>query len=363
MLMGLQLPSYMGTRGNASSALASPMGNYGTINNKGLEIAVGSKNLKGALTWDTDLQISFNRNKLVALDGTASAHIEGYGQWSDVVSISKIGEPLYTFYGYKVVGVYQNLADLQNSPKAEKYPADGVFNRTNTTWVGDLKYADNSGPDGIPDGIIDTYDRVNIGSPMPKFTFGVNNTFRYKNFDLNVFVNGTYGNKVMNYMAISMSNMLTGWSNQLQDVTDRAILRPVDASKTYPATVNGNVVNNWFDDITNVEVANPDTKIPRAVFNDPNDNDRISDRYIEDGSYLRIRNIALGYTLPSELTQRWRLDNVRIYVNIQNLHTFTNYTGYDPEIGASMASPNVFGLDNGRYPASRTFSAGINLSF
>ncbi|WP_160067705.1 SusC/RagA family TonB-linked outer membrane protein [Sphingobacterium bovisgrunnientis] len=363
MLMSLQLPSYMGTRGNASSALASPMGNYGSINNRGLEISLNTKNLKGEFSWSSDFQISFNKNKLTALDGTASAHIEGYGQWSDVVTVTKVGEPLYNFYGYKVIGVYKDLEDLQNSPKAEKYPTNGVFNRSNTTWVGDLKYADLSGPDGVPDGIINTYDRTNIGSPMPTFTFGFNNTFNYKNFDLNIFLNGSYGNKVMNYASINFSNMLTAWNNQMSVVNDRALLEPVNPTKTYPASVNGVVVNNWFEDITNVRVKNPDTDIPRAIFNDPNDNDRISDRYIEDGSYLRIKNIALGCTLPNEISQRWRFDQVRLYVNIQNLHTFTNYTGYDPEIGVSTASANVYGLDNGRYPSPRVYSAGINLSF
>lgn len=363
MLMALQLPSYMGTRGNASSALASPMGNYGSINNKGLEISLNTKNLTGAFSWSSDFQISFNKNKLTALDGTASAHIEGYGQWSDVVTVTKVGEPLYNFYGYKVIGVYRDLEDLQNSPKAEKYPSNGVFNRANTTWVGDLKFADLSGPDGVPDGVIDTYDRTNIGSPMPKFTFGFNNTFQYKNFDLNIFLNGSYGNKVMNYASINFSNMLTGWNNQLSTVNDRALLEPVNPSKTYPTVVNGVTVNNWFEDVSNIRVKNPDTDIPRAIYNDPNDNDRISDRYIEDGSYLRIRNVALGYTLPNSISQRWRIDQVRLYVNVQNLHTFTNYTGYDPEIGVSTASANVYGLDNGRYPSPRVYTAGINLSF
>ncbi|HPD87352.1 MAG TPA: SusC/RagA family TonB-linked outer membrane protein, partial [Proteiniphilum sp.] len=142
MLMPLQLPSYMGTRGNQSSALAAPYGNYGTINNKGVEFTLSTQNLKGAFSWNTEFQISFNKNKLVALDGTDAVHIEGYGQWSDVVSISNVGEPLYNFYGYKVAGVYKDLEDLQNSPRPEKYPTDGVFNRYNTTWVGDLKYED-----------------------------------------------------------------------------------------------------------------------------------------------------------------------------------------------------------------------------
>ncbi|MFA5210750.1 MAG: TonB-dependent receptor, partial [Proteiniphilum sp.] len=291
MLMPLQLPSYMGTRGNQSSALAAPYGNYGTINNKGVEFTLSTQNLKGAFSWNTEFQISFNKNKLVALDGTDAVHIEGYGQWSDVVSISNVGEPLYNFYGYKVAGVYKDLEDLQNSPRPEKYPTDGVFNRYNTTWVGDLKYEDLSGPEGVPDGVIDTYDRTNIGSPLPKFTFGMTNSFSYKNFDLSVFFNGSYGNKVLNYTAINLSNMKSAWDNQLKLITGRANLEPIDPNKSYPATVNGNTIYEWTDDITNLRVTNPDTRIPRAIANDPNDNDRISDRYIEDGSYLRVRNI------------------------------------------------------------------------
>ena len=363
MLMPLQLPSYMGTRGNASSALAAPYGNYGTINNKGVEFTLSTHNLTGAFTWNTEFQISFNKNKLVALDGTDAVHIEGYGQWSDVVSISNVGEPLYNFYGYKVAGVYKDLEDLQNSPRPEKYPTDGVFNRYNTTWVGDLKYEDLSGPEGVPDGVIDTYDRTNIGSPLPKFTFGMTNSFSYKNFDLSVFFNGSYGNKVLNYTAINLSNMKSAWDNQLKMITERANLEPIDPNKSYPATVNGNTIYEWTDDITNLRVTNPDTRIPRAIANDPNDNDRISDRYIEDGSYLRIRNITLGYTLPANVARQWMLENIRVYANIQNLATFTNYSGYDPEIGASTASQNVFGLDNGRYPSPQVYSFGVSLSF
>lgn len=363
MLMPLQLPSYMGTRGNASSALAAPYGNYGTINNKGIEFTLNTHNLTGAFTWNTEFQISFNKNKLVALDGTDAVHIEGYGQWSDVVSISNVGEPLYNFYGYKVAGVYKDLEDLQNSPRPEKYPTDGVFNRYNTTWVGDLKFEDLSGPEGVPDGVIDTYDRTNIGSPLPKFTFGMTNSFSYKNFDLSVFFNGSYGNKVLNYTAINLSNMKSAWDNQLKLITERANLEPIDPNKSYPATVNGNEVYEWTNDITNLRVTNPDTRIPRAIANDPNDNDRISDRYIEDGSYLRVRNITLGYTLPANVARKWMLENIRVYANIQNLATFTNYSGYDPEIGASTASQNVFGLDNGRYPSPQVYSFGVSLSF
>lgn len=360
MLMNLQLPSYMGTRGNVSSALAAPKGNYGSINNKGIEITLKTLNIVGEFEWDTEVQFSMNKNKLVALDGTENAHIEGYGQWSDVVTITNVGDPLYNFYGYKVEGVYKDLEDIQNSPKSAKYPTDGVFNRYNTVWVGDLKFADISGPDGVKDGVIDEYDRTNIGSPLPKFTFGMTNNFRYKNFDMSIFINGSYGNKIYNYSAMQLSNMKSVWDNQLALVTDRARPVAIDANKEYP-TADGNY--NWFDDITNVEVSNPDTKVPRAIANDPNDNDRISDRYVEDGSYLRIRNVTIGYTLPKFVIEKYKIDNVRFYVNIQNLYTFTKYSGYDPEVGVSTQSPNVFGLDNGRYPSPQAFTFGLNLSF
>lgn len=214
-------------------------------------------------------------------------------------------------------------------------------------------------------GIIDENDRTNIGSPLPKFTFGWTNTFRYKNFDLTIFLNGSYGNKVYNYMAMKLTHMNSPWQNQLNAVNDRAQVVPIDPNKDYSqgVNVNGVTVWNWYDDVTNVKVANSGTKTPRASIQDPNDNDRISDRYIEDGSYIRLKNITLGYTFPSKLINKWGLDNLRIYANIQNLLTITGYDGYDPEIGASTASANVYGLDNGRYPSPTVYSFGLNISF
>lgn len=360
MLMSLQLPSYMGTSGNDGNKLQAPYGNYGHIRNRGVEFTITGHPFVGEFEWDSEFQISFNKNKLLALTGTANAQIVGYGQWNDVVSVSNIGGPLFNFYGYVTDGVYRDLEDIQNSPKPSAYPADGVsFNRNNTVWVGDLKFKDISGPNGVPDGIIDEHDRTNIGSPMPKFTFGWNNTFRYKNFDLNIFLNGSYGNKVMNYTSIGLTKMTSAWGNQLAVVNDRANLEPIDPNKVYPAG------QNWYDDITNIRVTNWKTGIPRATVANPNANDRISDRYIEDGSYLRIKNITLGYTLRSQWLRSLHLDNLRVYCNIQNLHTFTKYKGYDPEIGASTQSSSgyVYGLDNGRYPSPTTYSFGLNVSF
>ena len=368
MLMSLQLPTYMGTAGNPSSRLYAPNGNYGTINNKGLEISLETRNYVSrdhGFEWDSNFEISFNRNKLVALDGTANAHIEGYPQWEGIgspVSLSRIGESLYNFYGYVADGYYKDLADLQNSPKPRAYPSDGTsFNRYNTVWVGDVKFKDISGPEGVPDGIIDEYDRTNIGSPMPKFNFGINNTFRYKNFDLSVFVNGTYGNKIFNYTAIELSGMSSAYRNQLQYVKDRARLEPINPNMMYDGT---NGIWNWFDDVNNVRLIDSATpSAPRAASGDPNQNARAGDRYIEDGSYLRIKNITLGYTLPDKLLSRLGIENVRIHANIQNLYTFTKYSGFDPEVGVNPMTPNVYGLDYGRYPTPTIYSMGLNFSF
>lgn len=353
MLMSMQLPSYMGTQGNGSSALAAPKGNFGEIVNKGLELELTGRPFVGEFEWETSVQFSFNRNKLKALTGTKNANLVGYGQWSDVVSVSEIGQPLYNFYGYVVEGVYKDLADIQNSPKSDKYPTNGVFNSANTVWPGDLKFKDVNG-----DGKIDENDRTVIGNPMPDFTFGWNNTFRYKNFDLSIFINGSYGNDVMNYLSIGLTHMNSAWSNQLNTVNDRARLVPIDPSKVYPAG------QFWYNDINNVMVANPGTKIPRAVTADPNDNDRISDRYIEDGSYIRLKNISLGYTFDSKMLRKIGLQSLRVYANIQNLWTITGYDGYDPEVGASTqdSSGLIYGLDFGRYPSPTVYSFGLNIS-
>ena len=211
--------------------------------------------------------------------------------------------------------------------------------------------------DGVPDGVIDDYDKTNIGSPMPKFTFGWTNTFRYKNFDLSVFINGSYGNKVYNYLSMKLTHMNSPWTNQLNAVNGRAQLVPINPNKVYE---DGTM---WYNDVSNVMVANPGASIPRATINDPNDNDRISDRYIEDGSYIRLKNISLGYTFPKKTIDKLGLSNLRIYANIQNLLTITGYDGYDPEIGASTSSVNVYGLDNGRYPSPIVYSFGLNVSF
>jgi hypothetical protein len=362
MLMPMQLASYMGTSGNGSSAIAAPWGNFGKIENTGLEITLNTHPVStNHFSWDSEFEISWNKNKLKDLAGTQNASIYGYGMWTDIVSKSDVGEPLFQFYGYVTDGIYTDLEDLQTSPKPVAYNNAG-FNRGNTVWVGDIKYKDLNS-----DGVIDENDRTYIGNPMPKYTFGWTNTFRYKDFDLTIFINGSYGNKVFNYLRMKLDAMSSAWQNQEASVKDRSTITPIDPNKDYSNGYVGNnagVVWNWYDDIDNVEVVNP-RDLPAVRLNDPNGNTRISDRYVEDGSYLRMKNITLGYTLPKAWARKLYLDNLRLYCNIQNLFTITRYKGYDPEVGASTADANgyVYGLDNGRYPSPTVYSFGLNISF
>jgi len=362
MLMQLTLPSIMGTSGNGSSALAAPWGNYGDIENTGFEIALNTIPVETKnFSWHSDLQFSFNKNKLKSLSGSTA--LLGMGQWTDVVARSVPGESLYNFYGYEVVGVYQDFDDILNSPvytlqqnNPIEYDADGKahwstdptkYNPRNTTFVGDLKYKDVNG-----DGVINEQDKTNIGSPFPKFTFGWNNTFTYKNFDLTIFINGNYGSKIGNYMKMKLSHMNSPWSNQLTAINGRTRLKPID----------GVYADYWTSDITNVMTTGV-SDLPRASINDPNDNDAWSSRYIEDGSYIRLKSLTLGYTFDSKLVKKWGLSSLRLTFNATNLLTITGYDGYDPEIGASTASTNVFNLDNGRYPSPTSFTFGLNVSF
>ena len=368
MLMPMQLPSYMGTSGNTSSALAAPFGNFGSIENKGLELTINAHpiNTKN-FSWDSEFEISWNKNKLTKLSGTSSAAILGVGQWNDVVSKSDVGQPLFQFFGYVTDGVYTSYEDIENSPKPVSYGGSNGYNKYNTVWVGDVKYKDISGPDGKPDGKIDENDRTYIGNPMPKYTFGWTNTFRYKDFDLSIFINGSVGNKVYNYIRMKLDAMKSVWQNQSSTVLGRSHITAIDPNKDYSNGYKGhnaNVVYHWYDDIDNVQVTNP-TSIPAAHLNDPNENTRVSDRYIENGSYLRVKNITLGYTFPKQWIKHIGLENLRLSCNIQNLWTITGYKGYDPEIGASTSDMNgyVYGLDNGRYPSPTVYSFGLNVTF
>lgn len=289
-----------------TTGYSSSLQNYGSVENKGFELAVRTKNLTGEFHWDTDLNISINRNKVLTIGNGASSYISGN-------YVIQVGQPLGTFYGTVTDGILQAGEEI----------AEGKFTGSAAPKAGDRLYKDVSG-----DGTFTTAaDRTIIGHAQPDFIFGLGNTFSWKGFDLSVFLQGSYGNQIINGNRQTLE-MFTGQQN---------------ASTT--------ALERWT-------AGNPGATIPRAKL-DPAP--IFSNRFVEDGSFLRLKSVSLGYTLPKELTNKLRLHTVGVYVTGQNLLTWTKYTGFDPEVtSGSNVSP---GTDSGIYPASKTILAGLRVTF
>jgi len=296
------------------SDIAVPFINAGEVVNKGIEITITSHNLRGEVTWDTDFNISFNRNEVISLNDTIPMARGSVGFNQQIARI-EAGQPMDVFYGFVTDGLFQTQAEVEQH--ALQVSGDDVYARTS---AGDIRFKDLNS-----DGIIDDADRTYIGNPNPDFIFSLNNMLAYKGFDLNVFLQGVYGNDIYNANRI--------WSEGMAVAQNQII----------------STVNRWTGEGTS-------NSMPRAVFNDPNKNIRPSNRFVEDGSYLRLKNVTLGYTLPGQLTQKIRMESARIYVSGTNLLTFADYSGFDPEVGAN-------GIDLSTYPVTRTVSMGVNINF
>ncbi|WEK37894.1 MAG: TonB-dependent receptor [Candidatus Pseudobacter hemicellulosilyticus] len=297
------------------SDIVVPSINLGKVQNRGVELAFNSQNLRGEFQWNTSFNISYNQNRIISLNDTIPMYTGSIGLNQNLAIHKPGGYPINEFYGFVTNGVFQSQEEVDKY--AVQVPGSDPFNRTS---AGDIRFRDLNN-----DGKIDDADRTYLGNPNPSFIFAMNNSFAYKGFDLSVFLQGIAGNKIYNANRIYQEGMAVAM-NQTTAVLDRW---------TGPNTSNS---------------------MPRAVFNDPNKNTRVSDRFVEDGSYLRIKNVTLGYTLPRRISEKAKMTTARIYVSAQNLATFTNYTGFDPEVGAN-------GIDLNVYPVTRTLSAGINLSF
>jgi TonB-dependent starch-binding outer membrane protein SusC len=362
LLLNISLPAYGGT--NSQGGLASPVVNIGGLQNKGLELTLNTVNFdKKSFQWRTGLTFSLNKNIITSLNDD-DASIYGYsdnlgGNGIVLITRSVVGQPVGQFYGYEVVGMFNDESDFyvkdssgnilnddNGQPKKVAIPdQDGKYGiKPGEIWVGDYIYRDQNN-----DGTINEEDRTFIGDPAPKFEYGISNSFSYKNFDLNIYLTGVYGNKIYN---MTRSNFINPNSNLglLSEVTDYARIGLIDAEGS--AT-----------DISNVYITNPGTTVSRITLTDYNDNTRTSSHFIEDGSYLRIKNIILGYNLPRALCSRYKIDGLRVYLNVQNLFTFTKYSGYDPEIGAQRQNVLLSSIDQGRYPTQRIWTFGLNLNF
>lgn len=283
-----------------SSGYSTLTTNLGGIENKGIELSANARILDGPLKWNVAANFTANRNKVTDIDGgtTKEKFITNY-------TVLKVGQPLGVFKTYIFDGIYQTGEAI----------IPGSDGRTGGTKVRDR---DNSG-------VITAADQTITGNPNPKFIFGLSSNLSYKNFDLSIFMSGTYGNDIYNVSRASFENPL-GQRNLL-----------------------AGVANRWTADNPSNEYVSPlqGGRLP------------ISSRFVEDGSYLRCKNVTLGYRLP----QIKGINNARIYISANNLFTVTNYSGFDPEVNTYAGSNTAIGVDNLVYPAARSFLGGIQITF
>ncbi len=280
--------------------------NAGKVRNQGIEMSLHTINLTGELGWETNLTATYNKNKIKDLNSDIPYYINQINN-SYVTMLAK-DYPINVFYGYVTDGIFQNQSEVNThavQPGAEP---------------GDIRFRDLNN-----DGVINDSDRTVIGNPNPSWLFSMNNSLSYKGFELSVFLQGIAGNKIYNANNIDNTGMAAAY-NQTTDVLKR-----------------------WQGEGTS-------NSMPRAVFGDPNQNTRVSDRFVENGSYLRLKNITLSYTFPKQWLQKAQIENARLSLSCENVATITGYSGFDPEVG-------INGIDQNRYPISRTFSLGLNFNF
>ena len=284
--------------------------NAGKVKNKGVEMSLRSVNFdgrSGAFRWETTVTATYNKNRIVSLNSTTPLYQnEKNGAY---ITMQHNDLPINVFYGYVTDGLFQTQEEVDNHAFQES-----------STAPGDIRFKDLNN-----DGIINENDRTVIGNPNPNWLFSMVNSLSWKGLDLSIYLQGVSGNNIFNANDITNEGMASA-HNQTTSVRYR-----------------------WVGYGTS-------TVVPRAIFGDPNHNARISDRFVEDGSYLRLKNITLSYQLPARWMSKIHIENARVYFSCENVATLTKYTGFDPEVG-------INGIDDSRYPISRTFSLGVNFNF
>lgn len=320
LILTIPTPSSFGF-GGAGSQL-----NAASMENSGVDIQAAYNKTSGKFTWNLSGNIGFIKNKILNLN-TPNATIDA-GADADFgngnITRTVAGQPIQSFYGYVVDGIFQSQDEVNKSPTQ----ISGT-DATKSTSAGDLKFKDLNN-----DGKITADDRTFLGSYIPKFTYALNYSASYNNFDLSVFFQGVSGNKIYDGTRVLREGM----------------------ARLFGAGVE--VLDAWTSSHTN-------TNIPRAISGDPNQNVRVSSRWIEDGSYFRLKNIILGYNIPAATLRnitKGTVASFRVYVASQNLLTFTGYKGWDPEIG-SKNTTLTNGIDYGQYPAARSFQIGLQVGF
>ncbi|HEX6533970.1 MAG TPA: TonB-dependent receptor [Gemmatimonadaceae bacterium] len=296
------------------SDIETPFINAGRIQNRGFEATLSTDVLRGRVGWTTDLVFATNRNRVLSLNDTVPLPI-GWIDFNYMVGRIQAGHPMNAFYGFVTNGVFQSQEEVD--AYAVQVPGADPYSRTSP---GDIRFVDLN-----DDGVINDADRTFIGDPNPDFTFSIGNSISVGKLDVHLMLQGVVGNDVFNANRI--------WTEGMSSARNQTTA--VEHRWTGPGTSNS---------------------MPRAVFGDPNGNSRASDRYIEDGSYLRVKELTVGYELPGGVARRLNASTARVYLAARNLLTLTGYSGFDPEVG-------IDGIDNNVYPVARTLSVGVDLAF
>jgi len=312
MLLDVPIPYYYGYE-------SGPTVNVGKANNKGVEVSVNWRDqINTSLSYNIGVNVSTYKNKMKSLG--SGEPISGGTYYSGSATRTEEGESIGYFYGYKTDGVFQSQAEIDDysiqlgSDNADLQP-------------GDMKFVDVN-----DDGVVDGDDRTKIGSPDPDYTYGINLGAKYKNWEISAFFQGSHGNEIFNAMKTHLYNF---------DETNK----------------HKDMLRSWTPTNTN-------TNMPRLTGNDKNNTNRTSDRFVEDGSYMRLKNLMVGYNFPRRWLNRVKVNSAKLYFSGQNLWTITDYSGADPEIG-QISSTNYLsrGVDIGTYPQATTYVLGIKLGF
>ncbi|MDF2432602.1 MAG: TonB-dependent starch-binding outer membrane protein SusC [Mucilaginibacter sp.] len=333
------LPAFLGggTAEYSNAAIVQPpYVNAGEIENKGIELSITSRNIISKnFSWTTNVIFSHYTNKVVSLNGFPSligTVSTGFGP-SIPATYTQVGGPVGEFYGYKVQGIIKTTAQLQqlaaHPQNVVGIPSTVSSDRTlsNGVYLGDIQYYGENNNGNSPN------TQYALGNPNPDFTYSITNTFTYKDFDLSIFLNGSYGGKILNAVDYQIAGMYGLYQNQL-----------------------ATQANFWTP-------SNPNSNIPAPRSGFGNNNLVMSDRFLESASYLRLQNVRLGYNLPAKWARYVKMTRLKAFVSGQNLYVFTKYTGLDPEVGSLNQNPTLQNIDYGRYPSPRVITFGLNAEF
>jgi len=319
LLLSKVIPLYTG--------FTSMLSNVGSIENKGFELALGGDPFVGKFSWNSNFVISFNKNKVLDLGDVTELDFVGSLGGMDIGSgfmQLRVGRSFGEMYGYGFKGIWK-------TSEAAQAAAYGQL-------PGTIRWNDANN-----DGKIDANDIIPIGNSQPKFIFGWNNRFAYGNFDLSVFIQGTQGNQVFNESRIVAESQYAGTSTRLLDSWT-----PTHENTNVPGYINGSTWNSHPELVSTISLGGDAQR---------------SQRWVEDASYVRVKNITLGYTLPSNLLEKYGISRVKVYGSATNMFTITKYTGYDPEVSSFNDNDAQIGIDLGTYPTAKTITFGINLTF